>query len=109
MSSAAITEYICEDCGTLFRHDNPTTLESMREVHNQLCPVKRQKSAAAEAAKAAAAPKPAPAAAGPQAKPVAAPPPAMSAPSAPAAGGATTVSLSGTGTSYGKVEGPIDP
>ncbi|MGH9992925.1 MAG: 4Fe-4S dicluster domain-containing protein [Nitrososphaera sp.] len=36
-------------------------------------------------------------------------PPAMSAPSAPAAGGATTVSLSGTGTSYGKVEGPIDP
>ncbi|MGI0029040.1 MAG: 4Fe-4S dicluster domain-containing protein, partial [Nitrososphaera sp.] len=83
-------------------------LESMREVHTQLCPVKRQKSAAAEAAKAAAAPKPAPSAAGPQAKPVAAPPPAMSAP-APAAGGATTVSLSGTGTSYGKVEGPIDP
>jgi NAD-dependent dihydropyrimidine dehydrogenase PreA subunit len=34
----------------------------------------------------------------------------MPPPSAPAAGGAgaTTISLSGTGTSYGKVEGPID-
>jgi NAD-dependent dihydropyrimidine dehydrogenase PreA subunit len=41
-------------------------------------------------------------------KPVAAP--QVAAPTAPAAGGAgpTTISLSGTGTSYGKVEGPID-
>ncbi|MCI0562622.1 MAG: hypothetical protein MN733_29435, partial [Nitrososphaera sp.] len=80
----------------------------MRDVHNQLCPVKRQKTAAAEAVKAAAAPKAAAATAGPAAKPAAAPPPAMAAPSAPAAGGPTTISLSGTGTSYGKVEGPID-
>ena len=36
--------------------------------------------------------------------------PQMAAPVAPAAGGAgpTTISLSGSGTSYGKVEGPID-
>ena len=35
---------------------------------------------------------------------------APAAPASPAAGGAgpTTISLSGTGTSYGKVEGPID-
>ncbi|NOJ28003.1 MAG: ferredoxin, partial [Nitrososphaera sp.] len=36
------------------------------------------------------------------------PAPAMAAPSAPAAGGSTTISLSGTGTSYSKVDGPID-
>src|SRR5574341_362241 len=37
------------------------------------------------------------------------PPPAMAAPAAPAAGGGdTTISLSGAGTSYSKVEGPID-
>ena len=108
MSAATVSEYICGDCGTLLRHSNPITLESMREVHDQLCPVKRQKTAAADAAKAAAAPKPAPAMAAPSAKPAAAPTPAMAAPSAPAAGGSTTISLSGTGTSYGKVEGPID-
>jgi NAD-dependent dihydropyrimidine dehydrogenase PreA subunit len=46
----------------------------------------------------------------PMAQPSAAPKPAqaMPPPTAPAAGGSTTISLSGTGTSYGKVEGPID-
>jgi NAD-dependent dihydropyrimidine dehydrogenase PreA subunit len=66
------------------------------------------------AAAAVAASKPAPAAPGAAPKPAAAaaPPPAMPAPAAPAAGGGggptTTISLTGTGTSYGKVEGPID-
>ena len=106
MSTTTLAEYVCEDCGTLLRHSNPNTLESMRDVHNQLCIVKRQKSAAAAVAK------PAPAAASPKAAPAAAAaaPPAMEAPPVPpaAGGGATTISLSGTGTSYGKVEGPID-
>ncbi|MEW6605137.1 MAG: hypothetical protein AB1351_10695, partial [Thermoproteota archaeon] len=106
--TATVTEYVCEDCGTLLRHSNPNTLESMRDVHNQLCVVKRQKTMAQQAA----VPKPAAAPAAPStAAPAAAsPPPAIPAtPSAPAAGGPTTVSLSGTGTSYGKVDGPIDP
>ena len=49
-----------------------------------------------------------PAAASAAPKPAAAP--QVAAPAAPAAGGAgpTTISLSGTGTSYGKVDGPID-
>jgi NAD-dependent dihydropyrimidine dehydrogenase PreA subunit len=48
--------------------------------------------------------------AGPSAAPKPAAAQAMPAPAAPAAGGgATTISLTGTGTSYGKVEGPIDP
>jgi NAD-dependent dihydropyrimidine dehydrogenase PreA subunit len=57
-------------------------------------------------------PKPRSATAPPPAGPSAAPkpaqvPPAMPSPAAPAAGG-TTISLSGTGTSYSKVDGPID-
>ena len=52
----------------------------------------------------------APPPAGPSAAPKPAAQPQMPPPTAPAAGGAgpTTISLSGTGTSYGKVEGPID-
>jgi NAD-dependent dihydropyrimidine dehydrogenase PreA subunit len=121
--STTVTEYVCQDCGTLLRHTNPTTLESMRDVHNQLCIIKRQKTMAAQVA----APKPAAAASATAAKTPAAtatPPPAAaipaaataSAPAPAAAGGAgggggggqTTISLSGTGTSYSKAEGPID-
>jgi NAD-dependent dihydropyrimidine dehydrogenase PreA subunit len=84
----------------------------MRDVHNQLCIVKRQKAAAAaKPAPAAATAKPSPAA-GTAAKPApaAASPqqPAIPAAAAAAAGGPTTISLTGTGTSYDKVEGPID-
>jgi NAD-dependent dihydropyrimidine dehydrogenase PreA subunit len=84
----------------------------MRDVHNQLCIVKRQKTMAAQVA----APKPAAASATPTKTPAAsAPAPAASAPapaaSAPAGGGGgpTTISLTGTGTSYSTAEGPIDP
>ncbi|MGA8737390.1 MAG: hypothetical protein WB501_00040, partial [Nitrososphaeraceae archaeon] len=35
-------EYICESCGTLLVHSNEVTLDSMKEVHTQLCSVKRQ-------------------------------------------------------------------
>ncbi|MEM2140868.1 MAG: 4Fe-4S binding protein [Nitrososphaera sp.] len=105
--SETITEYVCQDCGTLLVHSNPSTLQSMKEVHDQLCVVKRQKTRAAQMAAPAAKPAAAPAAAAPKAS--AAPPPAMAAPAAPAAGGGeTTISLSGTGTNYSKVEGPID-
>jgi NAD-dependent dihydropyrimidine dehydrogenase PreA subunit len=86
----------------------------MRDVHNQLCIVKRQKTMAAQVAapKPAAAPstaaKTSPAATAATA-PAAAIPPAPAGGGAAAAGGPTTISLTGTGTSYSKVEGPIDP
>jgi NAD-dependent dihydropyrimidine dehydrogenase PreA subunit len=86
----------------------------MRDVHNQLCIVKRQKTMAAQIAapKPAAAPstaaKTSPAATAATA-PAAAIPPAPAGGGAAAAGGPTTISLTGTGTSYSKVEGPIDP
>src|SRR5215212_5462970 len=100
--STTVTEYVCQDCGTLLRHSNPTTLESMRDVHNQLCIVKRQKTMAAQVA----APKPA-AASATTAKTPAAAAASASAPAAPAAlapaaagagggGGPTTISLTGT-------------
>jgi NAD-dependent dihydropyrimidine dehydrogenase PreA subunit len=113
--STTVTEYVCQDCGTLLRHTNPTTLESMRDVHNQLCIVKRQKTMAAQVAapKPAAAPsttaKTSPAATAATAPAAAIPPSAPPAGGAAAAGGPTTISLTGTGTSYSKVEGPIDP
>jgi len=78
----------------------------MRDVHNQLCIVKRQKAEATARATAPPAAKPAAATTTP-ASVAASPPPAISA-APPAAGGATTISLSGTGTSHDKVEGPID-
>ncbi len=107
---STIREFICEDCGTLLVHSNPVTLESMREVHNQLCSVKRQKliSAALVATQKKTPQIPA------------SPQQAASISTAPAqasefvggqtaiAGGPTTISLSGSGISYSKVEGPID-
>ena len=109
MSTATVSEYVCDDCGTLLTHTNPITLQSMKEVHDQLCVVKRQKSRAAQMAVPAA---PKPAAAAPSAAAAPKPTPAMAAPAVapPAAGGTgtTTISLSGTGTSYSKVDGPID-
>jgi NAD-dependent dihydropyrimidine dehydrogenase PreA subunit len=121
--STTVTEYVCQDCGTLLRHSNPTTLESMRDVHNQLCIVKRQKTVAAQVAapKPAAASattaktpatEPAAAAAPAAAIPTAAPPPPAAAAAAGGGGGTggpTTISLTGTGTSYSTAEGPIDP
>jgi NAD-dependent dihydropyrimidine dehydrogenase PreA subunit len=106
----------------------------MRDIHKQLCIFARQKSMAAQAAKPASAPKPAVTAqkvsTSPQiASPTAANPPApaastastptTAAPSTAGAaassggggsgGGATSISLTGSGTNYSKVDGPIDP
>jgi len=88
----------------------------MRDVHNQLCIVKRQKTISAQVAAPKPAASPAAAAKTPATAPATAIPAAATA-SAPAAAlsggggggtGPTTISLSGTGTSYSKAEGPID-
>jgi NAD-dependent dihydropyrimidine dehydrogenase PreA subunit len=94
----------------------------MKDVHKQLCVIKRKKAMAAESAKAVApSPKPAPATAKPSVSPSSLPSPTSAsispppAPIAPAAGGVgassanTTISLTGNGTNYSKVDGPIDP
>jgi NAD-dependent dihydropyrimidine dehydrogenase PreA subunit len=90
----------------------------MKDVHKQLCIVARQKIIAAEAAKASI-----PKAAATGQKPSIAPTPPASltpptsvtattpaaAPAAAGGGGNTTISLTGSGTNYSKVDGPIDP
>jgi NAD-dependent dihydropyrimidine dehydrogenase PreA subunit len=93
----------------------------MKDVHKQLCVIKRKKAMAAESAKAVApSPKPAPATAKPSVSPSSLPSPTSASISPPpepiapvAAGGAssanTTISLTGNGTNYSKVDGPIDP
>jgi NAD-dependent dihydropyrimidine dehydrogenase PreA subunit len=123
---SSISEYVCEDCGCLLVHTNSLTLESMRDVHKQLCVIKRQKAIAAESAKTVVATKPSsvtakastPASSLPSptsslSSPSPSPPPPT--PLAPSAveggtrgGGNTTISLTGTGTNYSKVDGPID-
>ncbi|HEY6882878.1 MAG TPA: ferredoxin family protein, partial [Nitrososphaeraceae archaeon] len=114
---STISEYICQDCGSLLIHSNPLTLESMKDVHKQLCVVARQKIIAAEAAKAstqkatATVQKPSIASTTPPAS-VTPPTSGTATPAAatPAAGGGnTTISLTGSGTNYSKVDGPIDP
>ena len=121
-----LNEYVCEDCGSLLVHSNSLTLDSMKDVHKQLCVIKRKKAMAAESAKAVApSPKPAPATAKPSVSPSSlpsptsasiSPPPAPIAPAAAGGGGGvgassanTTISLTGNGTNYSKVDGPIDP
>ncbi len=113
-----LNEYVCEDCGSLLVHSNSLTLGSMKDVHNQLCAIKRKKAMAAESAKAVAPPKPASVTAKPSISPSSLPSPTSAsispppAPLSPAAGGSsanTTISLTGNGTNYSKVDGPIDP
>ena len=102
-------EYICESCGTLLMHSNQVTLDSMKDVHEQLCSVKRQNIAT---------PVPqAPQKSIPNAQPSLSNAPSasqtattqQSTPAPSSAGGQTTISLTGNGTSYSKIEGPIDP
>src|SRR5215467_6062484 len=112
---STVTEHICLDCGCLLVHYNPTTLQSMKEIHDQLCVVKKQRAKALEATKASTAkPKttsqvPSPSGAN-QPAITSTPPTAASQPAdTPSPGGATTISLTGNGTSYSKMDGPIDP
>lgn len=41
-------EYVCPDCGTVLRHYNHATLDSLKNIHEKLCPVKRRRSLDAE-------------------------------------------------------------
>ncbi len=110
---STVIEYICEDCGTLLVHSNPVTIESMKDVHSQLCPVKRQRTLSSAAMSV---PKKTPQiTSAPQAQPYGEVTAGGQPPSTPSTlpsstgGGPTTISLTGSGTSYSAAEGPIDP
>ncbi|MDR4510324.1 MAG: ferredoxin family protein [Nitrososphaeraceae archaeon] len=96
-------QYVCADCGSLLIHTNPVTLGSMKEVHEQLCVMKREKLISAQSIKDI--------------------PSTMvqtntvsTVTESPRSGiamesqqlGETSISLTGSGTDYSKVEGPID-
>lgn len=122
--SSTIAEYICEDCGSSLFHENPTTFQSIKEVHSQLCPVKRQKilaNAEAEKLKKLASERTVTPVlstqtasnAGPQVSATTSPVSAevIGAPSTTTTSGLsgdTTISLTGSGTGYSTAEGPID-
>ena len=104
-------EYICESCGTLLIHSNQVTLDSMKDVHNQLCSVKRQNIVIPVPQ----VPRRSTPTAQPSLSTKSSPsqtletPSTQQSPAAPASGGQTTISLTGNGTNYSKIEGPIDP
>ena len=114
--SSITTEYVCGDCGSQLLHENPITLRSMIDIHNQLCPVKRQKSLPSLMVSSKPLPPTKPTVQQPASAStsVTAPQTQVSQTletSVPASvgGGATTISLTGAGTGYSAVEGPIDP
>jgi NAD-dependent dihydropyrimidine dehydrogenase PreA subunit len=119
----SLSEYVCADCGSLLVHSNPLTLQSMKEVHDQLCLVKRQKVLADSSAKALTSKQPSNLAQPTRVSPSVSqtdtstlnpPLTASSEANAPksssviSAAGETSISLTGGGTNYSKVEGPID-
>ncbi len=101
-------EFICKDCGSLLTHSNELTLESMKEIHAQLCIIKRQKLIAAQSI-----------------QEISSMPSTIQSTVQVSQGssnltsqiepsynkpviGETTISLTGSGTDYSKVDGPID-
>jgi NAD-dependent dihydropyrimidine dehydrogenase PreA subunit len=83
----------------------------MKDVHNQLCSVKRQNivipvpqvpQKSAPTAQPSLSTRPSP-------SQTLNSPPTQQSTAAPASGGQTTISLTGNGTNYSKIEGPIDP
>ena len=102
-------EFICIDCGSLLTHSNELTLESMKEVHSQLCIIKRQKFIAAQSIQEISS-NSSPGI--PSTVQVSHGAPSIqssttASPNKPVIG-ETTISLTGSGTDHSKVDGPID-
>ena len=100
------SEYICKDCGCLLTHSNELTLQSMKEIHSQLCIIKRQKLIAAQSIQEISSMTSIQST-------VQVPRDSSSIPSPEPSNnklvaGETTISLTGSGTGHSKVDGPID-
>jgi NAD-dependent dihydropyrimidine dehydrogenase PreA subunit len=101
-------EFICIECGSLLTHSNELTLESMKEVHSQLCVIKRQKLIAAQSIQEISS-KPSVTQSSVQVSHGATDLQSSMAPSTSRqVTGETTISLTGSGTDHSKVDGPID-
>ena len=101
-------EFICIECGSLLTHSNELTLESMKEVHSQLCVIKRQKLIAAQSIQEISS-KPYVTQSSVQVSHGATDLQSSIPPSTSRqVTGETTISLTGSGTDHSKVDGPID-
>lgn len=101
-------EFICIECGSLLTHSNELTLESMKEVHSQLCVIKRQKLIAAQSIQEISS-KPSVTQSSVQVSHGATDLQSSIPPSTSRqVTGETTISLTGSGTDHSKVDGPID-
>ncbi|HEX6671586.1 MAG TPA: hypothetical protein VF084_05090, partial [Nitrososphaeraceae archaeon] len=101
------SEYVCKDCGCLLTHSNALTLQSMQEIHSQLCIIKRQKLIAAQSIQEISS------MTSTIQSSVQVPRGSSNIPSSePSTNkivtGETTISLTGSGTGHSKVDGPID-
>ena len=103
------SEFICKDCGSLLTHSNELTLESMKEIHSQLCIIKRQQLIAAQSIQEISS----------KSSPIGQSTVQVSQGSSNVTSqrepsynkpviGETTISLTGSGTDHSKAEGPID-
>ncbi|HYJ03361.1 MAG TPA: hypothetical protein VEW92_14215, partial [Nitrososphaeraceae archaeon] len=101
------SEYICKDCGCLLTHSNELTLQSMKEIHSQLCIIKRQKLIAAQSIQEISS------MTSTTQSTVQVPLGSSNIPSSEPSNnkiitGETSISLTGSGTGHSKVDGPID-
>lgn len=102
-------EFICIECGSLLTHSNELTLESMKEVHSQLCVIKRQKLIAAQSIQEISSKPSLVTQSSVQVSHGATDLQSSMAPSTKKlVTGETTISLTGSGTDHSKVDGPID-
>lgn len=101
-------EFICIECGSLLTHSNELTLESMKEVHSQLCIIKRQKLIAAQSIQDISSKSSPILQSSLQVSQGAAEPSSMAPSTTKPVIGETTISLTGSGTDHSKVDGPID-
>src|SRR5680860_1341028 len=102
------SEFICKDCGSLLTHSNELTLESMKEIHSQLCIIKRQQLIAAQSIQEISKSSPM----GQSTVQVSQGSTSVTSQIEPSYNkpvtGETTISLTGSGTDHSKVDGPID-
>lgn len=101
------SEYICKDCGCLLTHSNELTLQSMKEIHSQLCIIKRQKLIAAQSIQEISS------MTSTIQSTVQVPRASSNIPSSEPSNnktviGETSISITGSGTGHSKVDGPID-
>ena len=96
---------MCSDCGSLLIHDNVNTLDSMKDIHSQLCIVQREKSISLQSVQEITTQ---PQQTLTQSTAQLTSQPSAQVSSSDSSNNVTTISLTGDGNDYSTAEGPID-